>query len=470
MADEELKARVHEYVESVWEDVVGDISTLVAIRSVEDMDAAQPGMPYGPEPYRALDAAVKIAARLGLDAHNCEGHIGYADVPGESPKQIATIGHTDIVPEGTGWHFDPFKVTRKDGYMIGRGVLDDKGPTVLSLYAAKFFADEVARTGKRLPYTIRCILGNNEETDMRDVEWYLEHYEQPEFLFSPDADFPLICGEKGGYSATITSDRVSDRIVEFDGGTVGNAVAGEAYAVVRADASGLEGTDRINVSSEGDGLVRLTAHGIGAHASTPEGSINAIGLLVDYLLKHDLCGEGERDFLELERHVFSSTDGSTLGIAATDDLFDPLTCIGGTIRTKDGRFEQTIDARYPKSITSQTITQKVQELCDAHHCTLHVDLDMVPFYTDPNAETIQTLVRTYNEYTGRNDKPYTIGGGTYARHFKAGGAFGPNDPHFPMPDWVGAEHSADEGFEESQFKRALEIYIVSIARLMRLSL
>ena len=148
---------------------------------------------------------------------------------------------------------------------------------------------------------------------MRDVEWYLEHYDQPEFLFSPDADFPLICGEKGGYSATITSDRVSDRIVEFDGGTVGNAVAGEAYAIVRADASDLESTNRIDVADEGDGRVRLTAHGIGAHASTPEGSINAIGLLVDYLLEHDLCGEGERDFLVLERHVFGSTDGSTLG-------------------------------------------------------------------------------------------------------------------------------------------------------------
>ena len=410
MADEELKARVHDYVESVWEDVVGDISTLVSIRSVEDMDAAKPGMPYGPEPYRALDAAVKIAARLGLDAHNCEGHIGYADVPGESPKQIATIGHTDIVPEGTGWHFDPFKVTRKDGYMIGRGVLDDKGPTVLSLYAAKFFADEVARTGKRLPYTIRCILGNNEETDMRDVEWYLEHYEQPEFLFSPDADFPLICGEKGGYSATITSDRVSDRIVEFDGGTVGNAVAGEAYAVVRADASGLEGTDRIDVSSEGDGLVRLTAHGIGAHASTPEGSINAIGLLVDYLLKHDLCGEGERDFLELERHVFGSTDGSTLGIAATDDLFDPLTCIGGVSAPRTAALSRR-----------STPATQVDHVPDDHPegagavrrapLHAHVDLDMFPFYTDPNAETIQTLVKTTTRYTGRNDKPYTIGGG-----------------------------------------------------------
>ena len=470
MADEMLKAEAKAFVEKNWEDIVKDIESLVAIRSVEDLDHATDEMPYGPASYEALCKGVEIAERLGLDAHNCDGHIGYADVPGDSERQIAMIAHTDIVPEGSGWTFDPFKLTRKDGYLIGRGVLDDKGPFVLELYCAKFFAERAARTGERLPYTIRCIIGNNEETEMADVEWYLERYPQPEFLFSPDADFPLICGEKGGYSATIRSGKVSDVIVDFCGGTVGNAVAGEATALVRADAAALPAAERITVEAVEGGLARISAEGIGAHASTPAGSINAIGLLVDYLLENGLFSEGEKSFLEMERLVFGSTDGSTLDIAAKDDLFDPLTCIGGTIRTVDGVFEQTIDSRYPTSITGDEITRRVGALCEAHGCTLTVDLDMVPFSTDPNSDGIQALVRTYNEYTGRNDKPFTIGGGTYARHFKAGGAFGPNDPNFPMPDWIGAEHSADEGFSEEQFKRALEIYIVSVARLAELEL
>ena len=470
MADEMLKAEAKAFVEENWEDIVKDIEGLVAIRSVEDLDHATDEMPYGPASYEALCKGVEIAERLGLDAHNCDGHIGYADVPGDSERQIAMIAHTDIVPEGSGWTFDPFKLTRKDGYLIGRGVLDDKGPFVLELYCAKFFAERAERTGERLPYTIRCIIGNNEETEMADVEWYLERYPQPEFLFSPDADFPLICGEKGGYSATIRSGKVSDVIVDFCGGTVGNAVAGEATALVRADAAALPAAERITVEAVEGGLARISAEGIGAHASTPAGSINAIGLLVDYLLENGLFSEGEKSFLEMEKLVFGSTDGSTLDIASSDDLFDPLTCIGGTIRTVDGVFEQTIDSRYPTSITGDEITRRVGALCEAHGCTLTVDLDMVPFSTDPNSDGIQALVRTYNEYTGRNDKPFTIGGGTYARHFKAGGAFGPNDPNFPMPDWIGAEHSADEGFSEEQFKRALEIYIVSVARLAELEL
>lgn len=305
---------------------------------------------------------------------------------------------------------------------------------------------------------------------MRDVEWYLANYEQPAFLFTPDADFPLICGEKGGYGATIRSGRVSDVIVELDGGTAGNAVAGEARAVVRSSASLLEPTDRIEVEPAGDDLARLTAHGIAGHASTPEGSINAIGLLVDYLLDHGLCSEAEREFLQLERVVFGSTDGSTLGIATSDEVFGPLTCIGGTVRTVDGVFEQTIDSRYPTSITGPQITERVGRLCEAHHCALTEDLDMVPSYQSPDSAPIRVLVDTYNEFTGRDKEAYVIGGGTYARHFARAGAFGPNDPEDPMPAWVGAEHSADEGFSEEQFKRALQIYIVSVARLMELDL
>ena len=468
MADEQLKREAHEYVERIWEDAVKDIADLVAIRSVEDIDHAEPGKPYGPAPFEALQLAVDIADRLGMDAHNCDGNIGYADVAGASPKQIAMIGHTDIVPEGTGWHYDPFKVTRKDGYLIGRGVLDDKGPTVLALYAAKFFADKAAENGKPNPYTIRVIIGNNEETEMRDVEWYLENFEQPEFLFTPDADFPLICGEKGGYSASIASGKISDVIVDFDGGTVGTAVAGEATAVVRADVASLPAADRIDIEPAGEGLAMITAHGIGSHASTPEGSINAIGLLVEYLLDNDLCSEEERRFLEFERLVFASTDGSTLGIKSEDQRLGALTCIGGTMRTEDGVFVQTIDSRYPESITGETITATVGALAEKHGAELTLDLDMVPSYQAPTSDPIRILVDTYNEFTGRNEEAYCIGGGTYARHFKCSGAFGPNDPLDPMPEWVGAEHSADEGFSEEQFKRALEIYIVSLGRLMKL--
>ena len=149
MPDEKLKERVEDYVGEVWEDVVADIRSLVRIRSVEDLSHATQKDPWGPASHEALRRALSIASRLGLDAHDCEGYLGYADVTGSSEDYLATIAHCDVVPEGLGWTVEPFDVTCKDAYLVGRGVLDDKGPLVLSLYAAHFFAREVERTGRR---------------------------------------------------------------------------------------------------------------------------------------------------------------------------------------------------------------------------------------------------------------------------------------------------------------------------------
>src|SRR5699024_12043674 len=54
---------------------------------------------------------------------------------GSGEKETALLGHLDVVPEGDGWSHDPYDMIEKDGYIYGRGVADDKGPTVLGLYA-----------------------------------------------------------------------------------------------------------------------------------------------------------------------------------------------------------------------------------------------------------------------------------------------------------------------------------------------
>ena len=461
----ELLASIDAYVDEVWPDVLDDIAALVAVPSVADASKAEPGAPHGPEAKRALTVALEMCRKRGLEPYDLDGWMGYADLKGTSDTQIATIAHVDVVPAGTGGTQDPVTKTRCDGYLIGRGVIDDKGPFVLTAYMAHYFA----RQGAELPYTLRVMVGSDEEVSMTDIEHYQGLFEDPAFLFTPDAEFPVCCGEKGRVGGTFVSERFEDgRIVAFEGGTVSNAVPGLASVTVRADAAALPAAEGIDVEDAGDGTARLTAHGVGGHASLPAGTKNAIGMLVTYLLANGLASEQERAFLGLLEKVFASTDGSTLGIAATDDLFDPLTCIGGTICMVDGHLEQTIDSRYPKSITGAEIAERLSALAEDHGATFVLGSDSVPFYIDPANPAVTALVDAYNEFTGKQAKPFTIGGGTYARHFKNAVSFGPEEPGEPVPDWVGPMHGADEGVSEELMKRSLKIYIYALAKLMEL--
>ena len=178
----------------------------------------------------------------------------------------------------------------------------------------------------------------------------------------------------------------------------------------------------------------------------------------------------QRRFLELQALLTEDTCGKATGIESADDKFGSLTCIAGTVHTKDGRFVQTVDSRYPTTTTGEAITERMTQIASEHACTYRCLGDAVPFYIEPTSPEIRTLLDTYGEYTGTKAEAFCIGGGTYARHFKRACAFGPHEEHEDEPAWVGMEHGPDEGVSEADLKRALKIYIVTIARLMELDL
>ena len=324
--------------------------------------------------------------------------------PGASgpERYLATIAHTDIVPTGEGWSFPPLEVTRKDGMLIGRGVADDKGPFVLSLYAAAYFARRAA-AGHELPYTLRCIIGNNEETGMGDVPYYLERYPEPLFCFSPDAEFPLICGEKGLYGGEFTSGVVAgEKIVELEGGTVSNAIPGKATALVRADAAALPAAERVSVEDAGDGLARVTASGIGGHASMPAGTVNANRRARALSARQRPCGSRRARLPRAARDPHRGRlRARPPASPPTDDKFGDLTLVAGVVRTVDGRFTQTVDSRFPTSTTADQITARLTELAAAHDCSYEAGRGEKPFYVSPESPEIHALLDTYAEYTGR---------------------------------------------------------------------
>ncbi len=475
MNQDEIIQRIDEYLDAHWDDMVADIDALVRIPSYleEDKADADAAAPFGPGPRAALTAALDRAAAMGFTVRDVDGYMGIADLPGESDTQIGIIGHMDVVPEGPGWTFPPFQVTRKDGYLIGRGVIDDKGPSVVALWAVKFWKDlQDEGATARFPYTVRFLFGTNEETGMGDVPYYLERYDDPAFLFTPDAEFPVCYGEKGTFHGRILSEPMVERnVLELHGGAAENAVPGQAEALVRvAPGTKLESTDRVQVLWPADNQVRLVASGKSAHASMPEGGVNAIGLLVDYLLENQLLTNKERAFFGFEKKLLGHTDGSGVGLACADEHFGPLTIVGGTVATEGDRFVQTVDSRFPTATSADEILETLQLEADKVGAEVDQTLAMDPFLVPPDSPVIQALLKAYNEATGDDAKPFTIGGGTYARKFACAASFGPEMLGQRNPDWVGAMHGPDEGVSEELLRQAFRIYALTLGELMALDL
>ena len=449
---------IDRFVDENIENILRDIARLVAINSVEG--EALPGAPFGKGPALALDEALKISKELGLSAVNADGYIGWAELSGTEEKYLATITHLDVVPVGEGWSSDPFTMREREGYILGRGVMDDKGPSVLCLYALKYLKD----SGIPLRYPIRALLGVNEETGMGDVEYYLSNYPAPAFCFSPDANFPLCNGEKGISHGKLFSDIKLDRIVDIHGGFAPNAIPDKAQATVRA--IGLPSAEGIELCEDGE-LTTITAYGIGGHASMPEGTVNAIGVLTDYLLDAGIVRGDEGEFFRFLHKLHSDPTGSALGVAADDGLFEPLTIIGGVISTENGILCQMYDTRYPTNTNGAKIAaQLTEELGSLGH--VEMIRDTVPFYMSLDNPAVKVCIDAYNAVTGENAKPYTIGGGTYARDFPNAVSFGPEHPERPMPDFAGPIHGVDEAASIEFFREALKVYIVALTELEKL--
>ena len=88
--------------------------------------------------------------------------------------------------------------------------------------------------------------------------------------------------------------------------------------------------------------------------------------------------------------------------------------------------------------------------------------DSVPHHVPETSELVQKLMGVYNGILGVEEKPFAIGGGTYARHLEEGVAFGmlfPGEPEL--------EHQPDESIDLGSFVKVARIYAYAILALCR---
>lgn len=454
----EINAKLDAALKALEGDMIDTLARWIRVPSVRAERSAD-NAPFGAQVRRALDVAMEDMARLGMnprdvDGYCCDGEIGTGD------EVIAVLAHLDVVPEGEGWHHDPYGAEIVDGRMVGRGTSDDKGPGVAALFAMKAIVD----AGIPLRRRCRLILGCDEECGMQDLEYYEKKIGLPAKGFSPDADFPLINTEKGIMQMKLDAPMSDARLLRIDCGTRCNVVPGTATALLSGDwreaaaeAFDVEDEDcQIETALEGENT-RLTITGVPAHASTPEKGKNAAKMLLAVLHK---LGIGGAPVALLDEAAGKDDEGVGLGIAGSDAVSGHLTINLGLLSVAEGKLSVTFDCRYPVFFSDERIGATVQKRLAPAGFTMEILHTSHPHHVPESSELVTKLIGAYNDITGEQAKPFAIGGGTYARHLEEGVAFGmlfQGEPELA--------HQADESIDLGNFAKAARIFAYAIVAL-----
>ena len=464
-AEQELLHRVSQWLDLHEDRMVEGIMRLVKINSV-CTPAADP-YPYGKGCAEALEETERLAAELGFTLTKDEYQYGLIHLPGVSNRSIGLFNHLDVVPPGDGWLHEPFTPFLHQGHIFGRGASDNKGPSVASLFLLKCLRD----LGIALHHSITLFLGCNEETGMKDIDFFLARNPAPFFGISPDATYPVCRGEKGRMLAKLTASIKDERLISFEGGVSEGMVPASASMVlagvplVALSAALPEGVEALQAGAH----VRLQAKGIAAHAGTPEGSRNAIGILAEAAAALDCLAPETRNILRFIAHMLADYYGEGPGIAF-EDFSGKLTHVGGILRLSAGQLTLSLNIRCPVTADFAQIQSQLEATCAPSGLRV-THIDASPGYClDADDPIVQALNDSCNCVWEVNRQPLVLGGGTYARKLPRALAFGCSLPGIPRPapEGHGYGHQPDECVSVEAMRKSIQIYALSLVRLDQL--
>ncbi len=465
----EIDAYLEHWVESHREPMIHAVQELIRIPSV--LGEAEEGKPFGAPIGQALEKTLEMAREMGFPVKNYDGYAGAVRL-GRGEKEIGVLSHLDVVPAGdpAGWRYPPFEGVLEDGKLYGRGSLDDKGPLVAALFAMKAVAD----SGAVLQNSICHIIGTDEETAHRGLAYYLKQEKAPWGGFSPDANFPVIHGEKGILRFFAEGDWQEEGewsvvLEQLQGGTVQNAVPSRAWAAFRCQGDGeqqlkeayeKEAGQAVTLRKEGERWI-LKAEGLGAHAMQPWEGKNAIQMLLPVFSRLELGKAGQ--WLEAVRQLFGEGwKGSGLGVACEDQLSGPLTLNLGTIQVENGKGVCGVDIRYPIHVDGSRLWNTIQANCQEKGMEARVGRQRDPLYVPEKSPLVQTLLSVYNQCMGTKETPLVIGGGTYCRDVENFVSFGPL-----FPGEKERAHEQNEYLEVDALVQCAKLYAKALYRLAR---
>ncbi|WP_300347849.1 Sapep family Mn(2+)-dependent dipeptidase [Clostridium sp.] len=451
----DFREKVLEYEE----DFLKNLRRLVRIPSFEGEKERE--APFGMNPRLALEEALKISEELGFKTKNIENAIGYAEYGNhESEDYIGIIGHIDVVKEGENWTYPPFDMTRVGDRLFGRGVLDNKGPTLSTLYALKILKD----MDLKLDRNVRIIFGTNEETGFKDIKYYLDKEKPPVMGFTPDCKFPVVYGEKGVVQIKLSKklEGSNSKIFEIKGEFANNIVPSSIeIGFKKWDLEELKGLNHPSLKIEERlDKTSLIFKGKGAHGKSPEEGDNAITSLSN-ILADSKMEEGEvKEFFSFVNKVFHEKHfGEGCNLEFQDES-GKLVINPYKMYFLENEIGLVLQIRYPVGLKYEEIYNKLEFLSKENNLEIEILKRLDSVNMDREGKLIKTLERVYEFVTGNDGKAVPTTGGTYAKVMPNIVAFGPS-----IGGMDGNPHMADEFIDIEELRINMEVFCRAIYEL-----
>ena len=438
-----------EITNQVKDDFLASLKTLISYPSV--LNEGENGTPFGQAIQDVLEKTLEIAQEMGFQTYlDPEGYYGYAEI-GQGEELLAVLCHLDVVPAGDleDWQTPPFEATLKDGWLIGRGVQDDKGPSLAALYAVKSLLDQGVVFTKR----IRFIFGTDEETLWRCMNRYNQIEEKADLGFAPDSSFPLTYAEKGLLQVKLHGPGWEDRPLQ----------AGRALNVV-PDKATYKG-DRLEellpvIEQSGvkysEEAEAVTVLGLSKHSKDAAEGVNAIVGLAESLS----LIQPHPALLFIADAVGEDATGAALFDEIKDEPSGALSFNIATLSIDEQQSEIGIDIRIPVLADKEALVKRLSEVAASYQLQYEEFDYVAPLYVPLDSPLVSTLMAVYQEETGDQTPAMSSGGATFARTMENCVAYGAL-----FPDALQTEHQANERAKLDDLYRAMEIYAETIRRL-----
>lgn len=457
--------QIHDYIWSHKDEMIAELSRLVAFPSVQQNVSEE--YPFGKECAEVLDYVKDLYEKNGF-ATDIDHQGGYLlSYLGDGEKSLGLFAHADVVAAGDDWVAgSPFSASVKDGFLIGRGVSDDKCAVVSALYIMKMIRD------LQLPIQSRIVsfTGISEETGMQDIENYTTKHKAPDFSLICDSEFPLYRGNKGMFQATAVSSIPLDDVTDFHGGVSFNIILGKATLKLKAkeglyDAIKSKETDSVKISMD-QGEIVVYAEGVSTHGAFPEGSLNAGFLITDLLSDCELLTENDKKQLSFVKEMLGCYYGEGLKIENTDPDFGKLTCTNGIVRMENGCISLVFDIRFGKTTDPDALQKELTEKFSQKEWTVSFSQVMSTHVLSKDLPTVQACLQVYKDYTGDTEaKSLVNAGGTYGRHLPCAVEIGTmvrREIPFDLPKGHGNLHQPDEVLSIEGFLEATEMAMLML--------